>query len=232
MPIARASAPYLSACALVALAAFTGWRCCRHPALMAVTVAALAVGAAFAWFFRDPERRFRAAPAIVLSPGDGRVMRVMVAGNRRVIEVFLAIWNVHIQRAPVGGRVTAVDYTKGAYLAAFNPAAGTRNTRCRSVIRFSRGEVAVTQVAGLIARKVECWLTPGRTVERGSRMGLIHLGSQVRVEVPLGARILVKPGDKVKGGLTPVAELRARARSRPRVRARSRPRVRARNGRR
>jgi len=212
MPIARASAPYLSVCALMALAAFAGWRYTRHPAAVAVLVLALAGLGAFAWFFRDPERAVRAAPNIVLSPGDGRVMRVMVAGNRRVIEIFLAIWNVHVQRVPVAGRVTAVEYTKGAYLAAFDPAAGTRNTRCRSVIRSPLGEVAVTQVAGLIARKVECWLAPGQGVDRGARMGLIHLGSQVRIEVPLGARILVKPGDTVGGGITPVAELGPRTR--------------------
>ncbi len=114
--------------------------------------------------------------------------------------------NVHVNRAPVTGRVTARRYTKGAYLAAFDDNSGTRNTRCASSFAAARGKVGMVQVAGSLARKVECWVKKGDRVVQGQRVGIIHLGSQVRVELPRRARILVKPGVAVKAGLSRLAK--------------------------
>jgi phosphatidylserine decarboxylase len=161
----------------------------------------------FIWFFRDPERNFPAFPDLLLSPADGVVHRFHEDGGTRTVEIFLRIWDVHIQRAPADGRVVSVRYTKGGYLPANVRDAGTRNTRCEMVFATSRGRLVVRQVAGLIARKVESWVRRGQRVTRGERIGIIHMGSQCRLTMPAGARILVKKGQKVYGGLTPLARL-------------------------
>ena len=206
--MATASYPYLAWTFGPAAVAFAAWLGTRHPAFAVLGGLAAALGAALAWFFRDPERRRRPDPSLILAPGDGRVVKIHAAGSFRVIEIFLAVWNVHLQRAPVAGRVTRRRFTKGSYLAAFNPQAGTRNTRCETWFATPRGPVGLTQIAGAIARKVECWVKPGDRVAQGERVGIIHLGSQVRVTVRKSVRILVRPGEHVRAGLTPLARWR------------------------
>ncbi len=208
MPFARASVPYLVASFGASLLLWGGWRATRHPAFAALGLVALALGLAFLWFFRDPERVIPRDPNLILAPGDGTVRKIHDGKTTRTIEIFLAVTNVHVQRAPVAGRVVSVTFTKGAYLMAFDDRAGTRNTRCETWFAAKEGKVGMTQVAGAIARKVECWLTPGDRVACGQRMGIIHMGSQVRVELPKRAKITVKPGDRVAGGETPIAQWR------------------------
>ncbi len=205
---ARASIPYLVFAAIVAAAGAAAWLFTGHPLAALVAGGGAVAFLMLAYFFRDPERSCRKSSALVIAPADGRVMRVHSVGRSRVIEIFLAVWNVHVQRAPVSGLVVSRRHKRGAYFAAFHPLAGTRNTRCDTVFRCSRGTVGMTQVAGAIARKVECWLDPGERVNQGQRVGIIHFGSQVRLAVPGNARVLVEPGHVVRGGITPVAAWR------------------------
>ena len=214
MSLARASVPYLTASLAAALVFWFGaaragdaHRVIRI-ACLALFAVSLVLTAGFTWFFRDPERAVRRDDGAVLAPGDGTVRKIHKEGAKNTIEIFLSITNVHIQRAPVSGKVLSRKFTKGAYLMAFDDAAGTRNTRCATVFQAKRGRVEMVQVAGWVARKVECWLKPGDTVGQGERMGIIHMGSQVRVTLPASAKILVKPGDPVAAGLTPIARWR------------------------
>jgi phosphatidylserine decarboxylase len=214
MQLARASVPYLAATLTAALLCWLGAARAgdAHRAVRVVLLGLFAVSlgftAAFTWFFRDPERVVRRDEGAILAPGDGTVRVIHKEGRANTIEIFLALWNVHIQRAPVTGTVVSRTYRKGAYLMAYDDGAGTRNTRCTTVFRAARGRVEMVQVAGWAARKVECWLAPGQRIGQGERMGIIHMGSQVRVTLPASAKILVKPGDRVAGGLTPVARWR------------------------
>jgi phosphatidylserine decarboxylase len=211
-PIARAAVPYLAVTGAAGLACWWGGRHAGSPALsvlfscLAVVLALLFVS--FVWFFRDPERRINKDPVLVLSPADGTVRKIHWDGRGATVEIFLAIWNVHIQRAPAAGRVKTVKFTKGAYLPAYDDRAGTLNTRYAAEFGTARGPVGMTAVAGIIARRVECWVKPGDRVSQGERVGIVHMGSQVRLRLPRRVRLLVGPGDAVRGGLTPIAKWR------------------------
>lgn len=204
-----ASRPYLAVALGVAA---LGWAC--HRVTGAATFAAAAwagaaATAALAWFFRDPERRVHRRANVVLAPADGTVRRIHGSGRgRRTVEIFLAVWNVHVQRAPVDGVVLGTAHRAGAFRMAFDDRAGSRNTRCTTTLRTRRGTMKLVQVAGAVARKVECWVRPGERVRQGERIGIIHLGSQVRMTVPPGARLLVRRGSAVRGGLTRIAAWR------------------------
>lgn len=171
-------------------------------------VAALAALAVLA-FFRDPERRVPAEPGLVVAPGDGRVVRAEPAAADRGGEVslFLSIFNVHINRVPMGGEVFEVERKPGGFRAAFRPEASSTNSRVTVRIGTPRGVVEVSQVAGLVARRIVCRLAPGDRVETGERYGLIQFGSRLDVVLPPGATPLVEVGDRTRGGVTPIARL-------------------------
>jgi phosphatidylserine decarboxylase len=164
----------------------------------------LLLAAFIAYFFRDPERAIPADPAAIVSPADGRVMEVVEesydgrAGRR--ISIFLAIWNVHVNRAPVAGRIERIEYRPGKFYAAMRSRASVENEQ--NVIRLStpRGEVIFKQIAGWVARRVVCWKKPGDQLATGERIGLIRFGSRMDIWLPEGAEIVVKPGEHVAGG--------------------------------
>ena len=208
IPLAAAAVPYLSVSFGFSALACWGWRLTGHPVFAAGCLIAGLLGLSLAWFFRDPERVRAIDPTIVLAPGDGLVRKIHRTASGSVVEIFLAVWNVHVQRAPVSGRVVSRRYRKGTYLVAYDDRSGARNTRCALQIVSARGKVGIVQVAGAIARKVECWVKPGDHVRQGQRIGIIHMGSQVRLELPRRAQVLVKPGMSVCGGLTCVAKWR------------------------
>ncbi len=208
MGIARASGPYLAVTLGLAALLVLGWYVTGWRAFGLASVAAGLLVPCFLWFFRDPARRVPADPLLVLSPADGIVQKVHPGRGTRTIEIFLRIWDVHIQRAPAAGEVREVRRFAGGFLPANAKRAGSRNLRAEITMRTHRGTYRVTQVAGLIARRVDTWVRPGRKVARGERIGIIHMGSQCRLEIPAGARILIAPGQKVYGGLTPVATWR------------------------
>jgi phosphatidylserine decarboxylase len=162
------------------------------------------LGLFVAYFFRDPERQIPPDPAAIVSPADGRVMVVVdepIAGRPgRRISIFLAIWNVHVNRAPVAGRIEQIEYRPGRFYAAMRARASAENEQ--NVIHLStpRGDLVFKQIAGWVARRVVCWKKPGDQLATGERIGLIRFGSRMDVWMPEGVEILVKPGDHVAGG--------------------------------
>lgn len=168
-----------------------------------------------AFFFRNPERLPPVGSRIVASPADGRVIYVGRAkdphfglGETLKISVFMSLFDVHVNRFPLDGTVRAVEHKRGRFLAAFEETASHENERVALLVETNRGEkVAVTQVAGLIARRIICYPAMGSFVLKGQRYGLIRFGSRCDMYLPLTARALVKTGDRVLGGESVIAEL-------------------------
>jgi phosphatidylserine decarboxylase len=189
---------------MAAIAASVGW--------YAVAAACFLLGAAIAYFFRDPERASPADPDTVLSPADGRVMAIVdepfenERGQR--ISIFLAVWNVHVNRAPMAGTVERVEYRRGKFHVASRAVASVANEQNIIHLRTDRGTIVFKQIAGLIARRVVCWKSPGDRLAAGERIGLIRFGSRMDVWLPCGAKILVKRGDHVAGGVSVLATWR------------------------
>lgn len=160
-------------------------------------------------FFRDPERRIPDEPGAVVSPADGRVVVVTNEENAgragKRISIFLAIWNVHVNRAPAAGTITKLEYRPGKFLAAMLERASVENEQNIIALSTDTGEMMFKQIAGLIARRVVCWKKVGDHVARGERIGLVRFGSRVDLWVPKEAEILVALGDNVKGGSSVVA---------------------------
>ena len=172
--------------------------------LIGTAIALLALAALVAYFFRDPERRPPADPSAVVSPADGRVMEVAPesldgrAGRR--ISIFLAVWNVHVNRSPMSGRLEKLEYRPGKFYAAMRARASLENEQNVFYLDTERGRIVFKQVAGWIARRVVSWKSPGDTLVLGERIGLIRFGSRMDVWLPEGAEIVVRPGDKVAAG--------------------------------
>ncbi len=180
--------------------AFVAWFVGQH----VLAVIFLFLGAFILWFFRDPPREIPLDPNTVVSPADGQVLEIVAepldgrTGSR--ISIFLAIWNVHVNRSPMEGKLARVDYRPGRFHMAMKAAASTENEQ--NVIRLStpRGEIVFKQIAGLIARRVILWKKVGDSVARGERVGLVRFGSRVDVWLPAEVEIVVKRGDHVAGG--------------------------------
>ena len=160
-------------------------------------------------FFRDPERLVPADTGAVVSPGDGRVVVVTEeehAGRPgKRVSIFLAVWNVHVNRAPAAGTITKMEYRPGKFLAAMLERASVENEQNVFTLSTDAGEIVFKQIAGLIARRVVSWKKTGDKVVRGERIGLVRFGSRVDLWVPKEAEILVKLGDNVKGGSSVLA---------------------------
>ena len=156
------------------------------------------------YFFRDPERVVPSDPAVVVSPADGRVMEIVdqAMGSRlgRRVSIFLAIWDVHVNRAPLAGRILKLEYRPGRFLAAMRSRASAENEQNVIHLSTERGEIVLKQIAGWIARRVLCWKAEGDTVALGERVGMIRFGSRVDIWLPLEAEIVVRPGQHVAGG--------------------------------
>ena len=162
-----------------------------------------------AYFFRDPERPLPQDPSKIYSPGDGVVLSVAREGPGDIVNlrIFLSVFDVHVQRFPCSGTVEAVDHHAGSFAAAMKDEAKF-NERCvmRLAPEGGREPIVVEQIAGLIARRIECWPKPGERLRAGERYGIIYFGSQAAVRFPASARCTVKPGDRVVGGVTEVGE--------------------------
>ncbi len=176
-------------------------------------IAPVLLAAFFVWFFRDPERTIPAGAGLVVSPGDGLVTETAAIstpqGRRQRISIFLNVFNVHVNRSPIGGVLSRVHYQKGQYLNAMNPRSADRNEQNVVTVAGEGFEVTFKQIAGLLARRIVFNLGQGETVERGQRVGLIKFGSRVDVIVPAEAALKVTVGEKVKGGSTVLAEMPA-----------------------
>jgi len=164
------------------------------------------------YFFRNPERNIVGKKGIVLSPADGRVMDVKMVMEENYlhaktirVRIFLSIFNVHINRSPIEGRVEWVNRVSGIYLPAYKDEVSDRNARNYIGIVTDWGKILVVQITGLIARRLVCWVQPGDTLAIGERFGLIRFGSCTEIYLPEDATILVQPGQKLKGGESVIA---------------------------
>jgi phosphatidylserine decarboxylase len=175
------------------------------------SIAPLLLAAFFLWFFRDPRRTVPDGPGLIVSPGDGLVTETAgistLQGPRKRISIFLSVFNVHVNRSPIGGVLSSVRYQKGQYLNAMNPASADRNEQNSVTVQGEGVEVTFKQIAGLLARRIVFNLREGDTVERGQRVGLIKFGSRVDVVLPAEAELCVKVGQRVKGGASILAAM-------------------------
>ncbi|MBW3097900.1 phosphatidylserine decarboxylase [Pseudohoeflea coraliihabitans] len=169
-----------------------------------------------AFFFRDPERFTPLDEDWVIAPADGRVSAVtrlvppaeleLGEGERLRISIFMNVFNGHINRAPVAGRIARILYREGKFLNADLDKASEQNERNSLVIESAHGEIAVVQVAGLVARRILCFSKPLDVLKAGERFGLIRFGSRLDVYLPLEAQARVAPGQAAVGGETVIAE--------------------------
>ena len=172
-----------------------------------------ALGAFFAYFFRDPERQVPTAPGLVVSPADGRVViagpsdgRWSPPGEWKQITIFLSPMDVHMNRTPVAGRVTRIEYRAGKFLPAYKEDAN-ENELNEIWIDHDGEPVVVRQIVGILARRIVCRVTEGQTLARGERIGLMKFGSRMDVFLPSRAAILVGVGEHVVAGETVLARL-------------------------
>jgi phosphatidylserine decarboxylase len=195
IPIAKDSAPFVVVL-LVAIVAGGVWR----PWLAALPLALLAF---VLWFFRDPEREIPSGSGLIVSPADGRVIN---AEGRR-ISIFLNVFNVHVTRAPVASRIRALNHTRGKFLAAFKDEASEHNERTTVDLVGPQGELRVVLVAGLVARRIVCWVAEGQRLAVGERMAIIRFGSRVDLVLPEGSTSAVRVGQRVWGGTSVIGRL-------------------------
>jgi phosphatidylserine decarboxylase len=173
----------------------------------------LCLTACVAFFFRNPERVVPGIQGAVLAPADGVVAEVLdqTASENfpgvplRRVSIFMSVFNVHVNRVPVSGKISRIVHIPGTFVDAREASASLRNERNSLTIITEAGEFEVVQIAGKIARRIVCWVTEGDNLKRGDRFGLIRFGSRVDVYVPLEASITVTVGSKVKAGETVIA---------------------------
>jgi phosphatidylserine decarboxylase len=205
VPVVKESWIYIIPVALAAVLLFL------LRSLVAGSVALLIL-VLFLYFFRDPERKIPSGEGLVLAPADGRVVRISSLGEEGgeegiLVSTFLSLLDVHVNRSPMSGVVSGVTYKKGSFRLAFLDEASQENEQ--NVISFTHGKdrIILKQIAGLIARRVVCWVKPNQEVEAGQRIGFIKFGSRVDLILPPGSQIEVRKGDEVKGGLSIIGRL-------------------------
>jgi phosphatidylserine decarboxylase len=182
-----------------------------HPAL-SVFFAGLLLFSLY--FFRDPERRPPADENLAVAPADGVVVEVketgedhLIKGKVKRVAIFLSVFDVHVNRAPIAGKITHSEAATGRFLDARNPSSADVNARRTWAIKGREKTVVVRQITGAIARRICAWKNVGDSVERGERFGMIRFGSRTEVDLPIESEILVKLRERVRGGETPIARL-------------------------
>ncbi len=192
--------PLLTGVVLLAL----GW-------MMGAGVVLVCLGLFVFSFFRNPQRAIPGEPGLIVAPADGRVVVVKEESERgrpgHRISIFLAIWNVHVNRAPTAGKITALEYKPGKFLAAWDENASLQNEQNVFTQTTEHGEITYKQIAGWVARRVVSWKKAGDEVARGERIGLVRFGSRMDLWLPEEAEIVVKVGENVKGGSSVVARV-------------------------
>lgn len=206
MSIAREGWPFIGV--LMAAAALLAFRFPWPAGVLA------ALGFFCAFFFRDPDRALPAGEALVLSPADGKVVKVALAPpgsaageGAQQISIFLSIFDVHVNRSPIAGRIERVDYHPGEFLPAWDDKASLRNEQNTVTVERNGQRVVFKQIAGLIARRILCYVKPGDAVQRGQRYGFIRFGSRVDVYLPVDSTPKVAVGDNVFATETVLAVL-------------------------
>ena len=167
----------------------------------------IALALFMAYFFRDPRRTIPTEADIIVSAADGKVTRVEDRENEKFVSVFLSPTDVHINRAPIAGRVVKVELFQGRKAPATSNSASQTNERNAMTIEGEKMTVVCTQIVGILARRIVCWRKAGDTVALGEKYGLIKFGSRTDLLMPKNVEILVKVGDKVVGGETVIGKL-------------------------
>jgi phosphatidylserine decarboxylase len=170
-----------------------------------------------AYFFRDPQRATPIREGLIVSPADGRISQIAMApppaelemgvAPRPRVSIFMSVFDVHVNRTPVAGQIERIAYRPGKFINAELDKASEDNERNGIVIRTGAGRIGIVQIAGLIARRIVCFVREGQTVNAGDRVGLIRFGSRVDVYLPEGTRPLVSEGQTAIGGETVLADL-------------------------
>ena len=160
-----------------------------------------------AYFFRDPRRMIPGEAGIVVSAADGRVTRIEENENGKVVSVFLSPLDVHINRAPIAGRITKIEYIRGKKNPATSDSASLINERNSLTIEGEKMTIVCTQIAGIVARRIVCWSKEGDSLEIGEKFGLIKFSSRTDLLMPKNIEIMVGIGDKVVGGETIIGRL-------------------------
>ncbi|RLB41441.1 MAG: phosphatidylserine decarboxylase family protein [Deltaproteobacteria bacterium] len=163
------------------------------------------------YFFRDPDRPLSQEPNAIVAPADGKLLKVQALSPSESplgmetfkISIFMSLFNVHVNRSPAEGIVENIVYEPGKFFSANLDKASDQNEKNRIFIETSQlGKIMLVQIAGLIARRIVCWVQPGERLHRGQRLGLIRFGSRVEIYVPATCRIVAKQGQRVKAGQT------------------------------
>ena len=164
------------------------------------------------YFFRDPERTAPAGERLLLAPADGRVVEVkrvyeprFLEGEALKISIFMSLLDVHVNRTPIEGQVTMVEHIPGQFLQAFRPEASEVNEHNLIGLESRHGRVLVKQVAGIMARRIVCWVRPGQRLQAGERLGVIKFGSRVDLYLPPEAEPVIRVGDQARAGVTVIA---------------------------
>lgn len=208
VPFAKEGIPFIAVPAAVTL--LTGWLGWPIVASVSALVALFV-----AWFFRNPARAVPLGSNLVVAPGDGKVIAIEEEFEPRYLKerairltIFLNVFDVHINRVPCDGVIEDVQYQPGLFLVASKPEATLRNEQNAIMIKAHEGiKVLCVQVAGLIARRIVCWISPRDRAIRGERFGLIRFGSRMDTFLPMGTTLRVAVGERVKGGETILGEL-------------------------
>jgi phosphatidylserine decarboxylase len=164
-------------------------------------------------FFRDPKRTIPMDASLVISPADGKVVKVTeindpeVGEGAKLVSIFLNVFNVHVNRVPLDGTVTAMDRKTGKFLAAFDHKASDVNEQVVTVLSHASGQFKIKQIAGLIARRILCYAQPGQKMHKGGRLGFIRFGSRTDLIMPAHVNVKVEVGQKVVGGETIIGQL-------------------------
>jgi phosphatidylserine decarboxylase len=197
---------YYFAVPLLAAAALVGWLTSAVWALPALLLAAF-----FLWFFRDPDRVIPGEAGALVSPADGKVTDIapvtLNGASRLRISIFLNVFDVHVNRSPIGGIIREARYQRGKFVNAMNAASAEHNEQNVVTVEGEGHTVVFKQIAGLLARRIVFNKKVGDSVERGERVGLIKFGSRVDVLLDASASIEIKVGDRVKGGSSVLAYL-------------------------
>lgn len=202
-PLAKEGYPFIGATAFITLL-------CAILGYEVATFVSCVLTFFVVFFFRDPERFTPEDANGIICPADGKIIVIenmfddkFLHGNVRKVSIFMNVFNVHVNRSPVSGTVEKIIHTPGAFYSADSEKGALQNEHCAALITTANGtKMACVQVAGLIARRIVCWLEPGDSVEKGKRIGLIRFGSRVDLYLPTSATINVQLGDKVKAGET------------------------------
>jgi phosphatidylserine decarboxylase len=216
VPIHREGYPFVGMFALASLILFWLWTPLGWIATVLTIWCAL--------FFRDPVRVTPVGEGLVVAPADGRVAKIINAvpprelnlGERLLprVSIFMSVFNCHVNRSPVGGRIEKIVYKHGAFINAELDKASEDNERNSFVILSGGNRIGVVQIAGLVARRIACFQREGASIAAGERIGLIRFGSRVDVYLPEGTRPLVAEGQTAVAGETVIADLRVRERER------------------